>query len=503
MLPLVAVLSMSPLAASNTVILVDNSGSVAGMSSIRPHNSIRMITGELTDYLSKMEAEDTVSILRFTDRIFVSQTFAGYSDKLQSAVDSLKFVPQGNTDISSALAAVYNIETFQRVIIITDGLNNVGKSDTDICDELQSLALNVKGELYCLLLNEDDMSNAILTYADKSDNIHLIRSLSEIPPFEQVLDVAPASETVVVPANAEVAGGTFDWKWVWIVLAILLAIALIALVCWLVYKYVSHSSSGTPLNPDLGGLTGKRVNSKNAKQSSQKEKKREKEEDELDEYLAERQSILLSSMSVNEKAVALYEAFQYYDYDLISDSEYRDKQFHLMSKQLQSAFDDLWDNFYIAPTSNGFWSGEEKNSVWIPDDSFVPKNKGYNNLDQKTWKQIKSENDFYGLRFEKGRALFEDVADKVVCINNFDELIDPRDSKNREKLHEEAFRLLSETMGSSVDDVRKYKEKNNLVWHEDHDCYTLYLVPREIHDNINHFGGIGMLKVLRDNHFVF
>lgn len=295
MLPLVAVLSMSPLAASNTVILVDNSGSVAGMSSIRPHNSIRMITGELTDYLSKMEAEDTVSILRFTDRIFVSQTFAGYSDKLQSAVDSLKFVPQGNTDISSALAAVYNIETFQRVIIITDGLNNVGKSDTDICDELQSLALNVKGELYCLLLNEDDLSNAILTYADKSDNIHIIRSLSEIPPFEQVLDVAPASETVVVPANAEVEGGTFDWKWVWIVLAILLAIALIALVCWLVYKYVitalSHRSviqgvipalphlsdvdysSGTPLNSDLGNWTGERGNSdyvfnKDAKPSS-------------------------------------------------------------------------------------------------------------------------------------------------------------------------------------------------------------------------------------------
>ena len=55
--------------ASNTVVIVDGSGSVAGMSKTRPHNSIRMLTAELTEYLSKLSVKDTVSLIHFTDRI--------------------------------------------------------------------------------------------------------------------------------------------------------------------------------------------------------------------------------------------------------------------------------------------------------------------------------------------------------------------------------------------------------------------------------------------------
>ena len=55
--------------ASNTVVIVDRSGSVAGMSKTRPHNSIRMLTAELTEYLSKLSVKDTVSLIHFTDRI--------------------------------------------------------------------------------------------------------------------------------------------------------------------------------------------------------------------------------------------------------------------------------------------------------------------------------------------------------------------------------------------------------------------------------------------------
>lgn len=280
----------------------------------------------------------------------------------------------------------------------------------------------------------------------------------------------------------------------------LLTIALIlGLLVWGIYLLCKYCK---PISmPTLGTI---QVTANNANSNKKKEDKK-KEEKKLDEYLAERQEILFSSSPVRDKAIALYEAFQYYDFDLAQDPKYRDEQFQLMSRQLQSAFEDLWKRgkFYYAPKRNGIWSGEEKNSLWIPDDSCVPIKGLYSNIHLKTWKRIKKENKFKGLRFEKGRALFVDVADKVVRIDNFDDLIDPRDSTNRERLHEEAFRLLAEIMGvKKVDDVRKYKEGKNLVWHEDHDCCTLYLVPREIHDNINHFGGVGMLKVLRDNHFV-
>ena len=458
MLPLVAVLSMSPLAASNTIILVDNSGSVAGMSSIRPHNSIRMITGELTDYLSKMAAEDTVSILRFTDRVFISQTFAGYSNNLQNAVDSLKYVPQGNTDISSALATVYNIAAFQRVIIITDGLNNVGKSDTDICDELQSLALNVKGELYCLLLNEDDLSNAILTYADRADNIHLIRSLSEIPPFEKVIDAVPASETVAVPANADVEGRTFDWKWVWIVLAILLAIALIALVCWLVYKYViqalSHRSvipgvtpalphlsgvdysSGTPLNSDLGHWTDERGNS---------------------DYVFNKNAKPSSKNYGNPKG----------------------KTFGEMGKDL----------------------GDPNPKVRFEKGEPV-----FRDPATKSGKPLE-------VTFDEGIDQHIDKG-KVIATNG--------GKVDRQRLHEEAFKRLAEKLGVSVDELKVFKGDsepvkrlmerwgcseeevwrrcNNphhiqRVFHEMKDGKTVQLVPRMYHDNVTHKGGIE--KVVR------
>ena len=173
-----------------------------------------------------------------------------------------------------------------------------------------------------------------------------------------------------------------------------------------------------------------------------------------------------------------------------------------MDPSIQSAFEDLWDKFYKAPNNNGKWSGEEKNSIWIPDDSYVPKNKSYSNIHNKPWWMIKQYYHFSGLRFDKGRAIFKNIADQSVFLYDFEKYIDPNDYSNREKLHEAAFSALSKKLHKKIEDVRKYKEKNIYVWHEDHDCCTLYLVPQEIHGNIDHFGGIGMLKVLRDNGFV-
>lgn len=218
--------------------------------------------------------------------------------------------------------------------------------------------------------------------------------------------------------------------------------------------------------------------------------------------MAERQAILLSNSPVRKKAVALYEAFQFYDYNLRLTPDYRERQFELLDPSLQSAFEDLWEKFYKAPNNNGRWSGEEKNSIWIPDDSYVPKNKSYSNKDHKTWRRIKKDYNFSGLRFDKGRAMFKNIADQSVFLYDFEKYIDPNNYSYREKLHEAAFSELSKKMHKNIEDVRRYKEDNVLAWHEDHDCFTLYLVPQEIHGNIDHFGGIGMLKVLRDNDFV-
>jgi len=40
----------------------------------------------------------------------------------------------------------------------------------------------------------------------------------------------------------------------------------------------------------------------------------------------------------------------------------------------------------------------------------------------------------------------------------------------------------------------KWKDENVYVWHECIDLKTLQLVPREIHDNVTHQGGVAILK---------
>lgn len=299
---------------------------------------------------------------------------------------------------------------------------------------------------------------------------------------------------------------SINWLlWFLWLLSILLIIALIILLVIGLLKLLSFLLSTLQV-PNLPQFHFKRqkYRTKNKYRNDDDYDDEEVDNCKLHPYLRKRQNILLSSSPVREKAVALYEAFQFYDYNLSLKPDYRAKQFELLDLKIKSAFDDFWNRgkFYISPKSNGIWTGESKNSTWIPDDNFVPKNKLYNNQLNKSWKRIKSENNFKGLRFEKGRAIFADIAIHSVTLKNFAKLISPFDYSERSNIHNEAFRILAKKLNKSIEYIQKYKEENNYVWHEDHDCYTLYLVPREIHDNINHFGGIGMLQILRNNRLV-
>lgn len=237
--------------ASNTVVIVDGSGSVAGMSKTRPHNSIRMITAELTEYLSKLSAKDTVSLIHFTDRIQGIYTYAGYSKSIQAVIDSLRFIPKGNTDFSVALNALDEISRYRRVIIISDGLNNSGPSNDEICNRLKQIAENLKGEVYFLLLNEADSHNQIIQFVCDSENISLVRSLSDIPSYStnSKLDNSTSDSTsneglISTEDNVTQASDTksnscctFDWKYVKIILIVLLCIAIIALIGYLIYQF--------------------------------------------------------------------------------------------------------------------------------------------------------------------------------------------------------------------------------------------------------------------------
>lgn len=210
--------------------------------------------------------------------------------------------------------------------------------------------------------------------------------------------------------------------------------------------------------------------------------------------------------STRQKAEALARLIVWLDYDC-PPSE-KDAAFKRLDPRVQNALDELWGKFYAAPKSHGRWSGEPYNSTWIPDDDYTPPNKSYSNLHNLTWREIKRKHRFNGLRCERGRFRFQDIAHYSVKLPNFAELVD---SPNREALHEAAFAALARQLGKTVEEVKAIKEsandrtamgQKNLVWHEDPDCETLYLVPQEIHGNITHFGGIAMCQLLRKNNLL-
>ena len=150
----------------------------------------------------------------------------------------------------------------------------------------------------------------------------------------------------------------------------------------------------------------------------------------------------------------------------------------------------------------GKWTGEPGNSQWIPDDAITPSNKGYSNMKGKTWGQIREENGISGILFKDGRADFSSVSEgsvkmdweKAIGTEKFEKMLKTGD---RQFLHDAAFAKLAENLHCPVEDVIKYKNEKNLVWHEEPDCQTLRLVPREIHDNIKHFGGVSMASVVK------
>ena len=193
--------------------------------------------------------------------------------------------------------------------------------------------------------------------------------------------------------------------------------------------------------------------------------------------------------------------------DGIRDDGLKQRRFDELPERDQRMLDALWGQLYSdrgrknIPTSGGRWTGKPGDSIWIPDDTVIPPDKGYSNMLHKTWFQIKSENNIRGIPFSDGRADFRPVSKAEVVLDWERELGKEGirrivETGDRQYLHEAGFALLAKNMGKSVWEVKDFKESENLVWHEEPDCQTLRLVVREVHDNIRHFGGVAMLAIV-------
>lgn len=144
------------------------------------------------------------------------------------------------------------------------------------------------------------------------------------------------------------------------------------------------------------------------------------------------------------------------------------------------------------PSKNGHWEGEPGNSKWCPDREHTPLKY---NPENKTWGEILDEHGIDGIEFNEGEPDFSPVAEETVEIEDYsddrDENYDAADETLADKWNAEAKDGKTDW---TKEDIAQYRKDNELSWHECDDMKTMQLVPREIHLNVPHAGGISMAK---------
>ena len=141
------------------------------------------------------------------------------------------------------------------------------------------------------------------------------------------------------------------------------------------------------------------------------------------------------------------------------------------------------------PREKGIWEGEPGESVWVPDGTAVPKEKGvikpYSNPDGLSWEDILKKYRITGVKFKDGYPNFSDISKGTVEIENF------QTGKSEAKTYNftQAWKELAKQRGCTVDEVKKWMKESYYTWHECEDKRTMQKVPHEVHANIPHNGG--------------
>lgn len=137
---------------------------------------------------------------------------------------------------------------------------------------------------------------------------------------------------------------------------------------------------------------------------------------------------------------------------------------------------------------NGSWDGFRGNSMWRPDREAIPTRY---NPDGLTWGEILDKYGIEGIEYKDGDPDFSPVSKGEVEIDDF--------TDDRTSNFAQADEALAKQKGCSPEDVKKWREENGYTWHECRDCKTMQKVPREIHNNMDHSGGVSEYKKAHSN----
>lgn len=141
------------------------------------------------------------------------------------------------------------------------------------------------------------------------------------------------------------------------------------------------------------------------------------------------------------------------------------------------------------PRTGGEWTGEPGDSTWKPNREEVPTDHNKSNPMGKTWDEILDEYGIDGINFIDGEPDFSEVSKGTVEIDDFTEVRFGAGAN-----FDQASEKLAEQRGCSKQEVVDWMKENNYTWHERCDCKTMDKVPREVHSNIPHSGGISKVK---------
>lgn len=151
--------------------------------------------------------------------------------------------------------------------------------------------------------------------------------------------------------------------------------------------------------------------------------------------------------------------------------------------------------FSVLPQT-GTWEGEVGNSTWKPDPERVPdpENKKGGNPDKLNWKEISEKYDIEGIEYKDGYPDFSPISKGDVKVEPFTENRDKNFRQADEKLADKWNNESKDDRSWTARDISNWRKENGYTWHECEDCKTMQLVPKEVHNNTPHAGGISEIK---------
>jgi hypothetical protein len=132
--------------------------------------------------------------------------------------------------------------------------------------------------------------------------------------------------------------------------------------------------------------------------------------------------------------------------------------------------------------NGGKWEGFRGNSKWIPDRDYIPSSKpSHNNDNGLTMGEIMEKYEIDGIKYENGFPDFSSISKGTVEISDFSD-----------RRYGVGGNFDQADLKLSINE--SYRHENGYTWHERADCKTMDLVPKEVHDNVKHNGGISVYK---------